>query len=157
MKFLAWALALSPLTISFAGETIPAGEESPTHQITRAADLNWVDAPGLPAGAKLAVLAGNPQAAGPFTLRLKMPAGFLVKPHTHPTDELVTVIEGTFKLGIGSTLEAPAEELKAQDFFHVAKDVPHYGRTDSGVIIQISGQGPWGITFENPADSPARD
>jgi len=56
--------------------------------------------PFLPPGAQLAVLEGDPMASsGDFTIRLKMPDGYKVAPHTHPNRENVTVLSGTLKLG----------------------------------------------------------
>src|SRR5271154_5458958 len=52
-------------------------------------------------GAQLAVLEGNPSAtSGDYTIRLKMPAGYRIAPHWHPQRENVTVISGTFKVGM---------------------------------------------------------
>src|ERR1043166_4999332 len=61
------------------------------HQIMTPSDLKWGDMPpGLPPGAKMTVLNGDPTKAGPFTVRLKAPAGHKVAPHTHPQAERVT-------------------------------------------------------------------
>jgi len=69
-------------------------------------DLKWGDPPAVfRKGAKLAVLSGNPGAAGPYTIRLKMPAGYRIAPHWHPTDENVTVIAGTFFAGMGEKFD----------------------------------------------------
>ena len=56
--------------------------------------LKWMDSAGtgLPAGAKMAVVKGDPSKAGDFTLRIKMPANYTVPPHHHPTDEVVRVV-----------------------------------------------------------------
>src|SRR6478735_6945168 len=70
------------------------------------ADLKWAAAPpGLPSGTKIAVLSGDPGKAGMFTIRLKFPAGLVIPPHHHPTDEMVTVVEGKLSLGMGDTLD----------------------------------------------------
>jgi quercetin dioxygenase-like cupin family protein len=50
----------------------------------------------LPKGAMMVVLSGDPAATGPVVLRLKMPAGYKIPAHWHPTDEHVTVLSGTF-------------------------------------------------------------
>ena len=72
------------------------------------ADLKWGAAPpGLPAGAQLAVLSGDPGKEGMFTIRLKFPAGYSVAPHHHPTPELVTVIDGRMGIGMGEVAERP--------------------------------------------------
>jgi len=75
----------------------PAG-----HKMFAPADIKWVDCPlSLPPGAKLAVLAGDPAKPGPFTIRLQTPDGYQIPAHTHPTDERITVISGTFHMGHG--------------------------------------------------------
>jgi len=57
--------------------------------------------PFLPPGAQLAVLEGDPMAStGDFTIRLKMPDGYKVAPHTHPNRENVTVLSGTLNVGM---------------------------------------------------------
>src|SRR5689334_19970538 len=54
--------------------------------------LKWMDGPpGLPAGAKFAVISGDPGKDGMFTIRAKLPANYAVPPHHHPTDEKVSV------------------------------------------------------------------
>src|SRR5262245_15032856 len=65
-------------------------------------NLKWGDPPPvLQAGAQLAVLSGNPNGAGPFAIRLKMPDGYKIMPHWHPTQENVTVLSGEFHVGMG--------------------------------------------------------
>src|SRR5687768_13970802 len=72
------------------------------HGFFQTADIKWVDGPAsLPKGAKVALLEGNPTQEGPFTMRLQLPDGFKIPPHWHPAIEHVTVISGTFNLGMG--------------------------------------------------------
>jgi hypothetical protein len=87
-----------------AAALVYAAEESKTsatstteHRVMRPADLKWSEAPpGFAAGGKMVVLNGDPSQTGPFTVRLKVPAGYKVMPHTHPTDERLTIISGSF-------------------------------------------------------------
>src|SRR5262249_58503105 len=66
--------------------------------------IQWGPAPDvLPKGAEAVVLYGDPTKEGQFALRLRLPSGYHVPPHHHPVDENVTVISGTFKLGMGET------------------------------------------------------
>src|SRR3546814_5876619 len=60
----------------------------------------------LPAGTQGALLYGDPTKEGPFLLRLKMPAGYKIPPHSHPRPEIVTVISGAFHVGMGETADA---------------------------------------------------
>ena len=81
----------------------PSPEPRVAHVLTPE-HLNWGPAPGiLPAGARLAVLDGDPSKAGPYTMRLEMPAGYRIPPHFHQLDEHVTVISGAFQVGMGDT------------------------------------------------------
>jgi quercetin dioxygenase-like cupin family protein len=69
-------------------------------------EMNWKDGPpSLPAGAKVAVLEGDPGKPGPFVFRVKVPDGYRIPPHTHPKPERVTVISGTFHLGMGEKFD----------------------------------------------------
>jgi quercetin dioxygenase-like cupin family protein len=64
--------------------------------VSSSKDVKWGAAPPvLPKGAMMAVMAGDPGAAGPVTVRLKMPPGYKIPAHWHPTDEQVTVLSGT--------------------------------------------------------------
>ena len=120
------------------------------------ADLKWGPAPpGLPAGAQLAVLSGDPGKEGMFTMRIKFPAGYSVAPHHHPADELVTVIEGDVALGMGDTADRERMTLLKQGGYAVAaKDMNHYVTTTGGGIVQITSHGPFAIVYANPKDDP---
>jgi hypothetical protein len=71
-----------------------------------ASQLEWAPAPNfVPEGAEIAVLYGDPSKDGPYAVRLKMPAGYKVQAHNHPTTEMVTVISCDFHLGMGDKLD----------------------------------------------------
>jgi quercetin dioxygenase-like cupin family protein len=119
-------------------------------------DLKWGPAPpGLPPGAQLAVLSGDPTREGMFTIRLKFPAGFAVAPHHHPTPELVTVMDGQMAIGMGEVADKPkAARLGVGGYVALAADMNHYAFTDTGATIQITSHGPFQIVYVNPADDP---
>ena len=121
-----------------------------------ASDLKWAPAPpGLPAGAQLAVLSGDPGKAGLFTARIKFPAGYTVPPHHHPADEMVTVIEGDFALGMGDKFDREAMTLmKPGGYALAAKTMNHYVTSASGGIVQITSMGPFQIVYANAKDDP---
>src|SRR5262245_2054331 len=91
---------------------IVAAVASPfTALAAQAPALKWGPAPAVfPAGAKMAVLQGDPSKAGVYAVRLDMPDGYKIAPHFHPTDEHVTVISGTFLIGMGDKVE-PAKMM----------------------------------------------
>src|SRR5262249_34856506 len=62
----------------------------------------------LPSGAEIAVLEGDPTKEGPFTMRIKLPDGYRIPPHTHPKTERLTVISGAFRLGMGDRFDERA-------------------------------------------------
>jgi quercetin dioxygenase-like cupin family protein len=120
------------------------------------ADLKWGPAPpGLPAGAQLAVLSGDPTKEGMFTIRLKFPANYAVPPHHHPSDELVTVIDGQTFVGMGDTLDkAKAATMNEAGYIAMPAKMNHYAFTTSGATIQITSRGPFQIIYVNPKDDP---
>ena len=148
-----WALLLGAAAWAQT-ESKPAGHAG--HIMTTEAELVWKDGPpSLPAGAKLAVLEGNPSAPGPFTMRIKVPAGYKIPPHWHPADEHVTVIAGTFSMGVGEKFDEKAvKDLPTGGFAVMATGTRHFAMSREGGIVQVHGVGPWGITYVNPADDP---
>lgn len=120
--------------------------------------LQWGPAPpGLPAGGRIAVLEGDPTKPGPYTVRLDAPKGYEVRPHHHPTAERVRLIEGAFALGHGKDwsndnlvqLTMGAEAV-------LAARAPHFVRAIEHSIVEIRGEGPFEITYENPTDDPRK-
>jgi quercetin dioxygenase-like cupin family protein len=121
-----------------------------------ASDLKWGPAPPVfPAGAQMAVLSGDPGKAGTFVIRLKMPAGYKIPAHHHPTDEYVTVISGDFSLGMGDKLDAAkSAHLMAGGFAEAPAQMNHFAWTKNGTVAQVSAEGPFAMTYVNPADDP---
>jgi quercetin dioxygenase-like cupin family protein len=118
--------------------------------------MKWGPAPpGLPSGAKLAVLSGDPGKEGMFTIRLKFPPGYRVMPHHHPTDELVTVMSGTAAIGMGAAFNRAKAKTLIQGGYVVAPaNMNHYAFTRTGATIQITSRGPFQIVYVNPKDDP---
>jgi uncharacterized protein (TIGR02246 family) len=128
------------------------------HTLLAPAKLAWGPAPPvLPPGAKFAVLSGDPSKAEPFTVRLEVPAGYAVAPHWHPTDEHVTVLAGTFALGMGDTLDkAAATELPVGGYALLPAMMHHYALAKTAATVQVHAMGPFVINYVNPADDPSR-
>ena len=120
------------------------------------AEIKWKDGPAsLPAGAKLAVLEGDPAKEGFFTMRLWLPDGFKIAPHWHPKVEHVTVISGTFNLGMGEKFDqAAGREMPAGTFGFWPANMKHFAWAKGDTVIQLHGIGPWMITYVNPSDDP---
>ncbi len=119
-------------------------------------DIIWADAPSsLPPGAKAAVIDGDPKAIGLFTMRIKIPANYMIMPHTHPADEHITVLKGSFYMGLGGKFdEKTANKIPNGGFVMMKTGTRHYAFTKEESIIQLHGMGPWGIIYVNPADDP---
>lgn len=120
-------------------------------------DLQWGPAPAIfPPGAEMAVLQGDPSKTEEFTVRLRMPSGYKIPPHTHPTTENVTVITGTFLAGMGPQFnEALTQPYGQGDFVSVPQNHAHFAMTRGQTIVQVHAIGPFALTYVNPADTPA--
>ena len=126
-----------------------------SHNVTHAAATTWGPAPpALPPGAQAAVLVGNPGQAGVFTLRLKMPAGYRVPRHWHPTDEAVTLLEGDLTLSMGAADMANDEALSPGDFVNLPAKMHHMASSKGGAVVQIQSTGPFEINYIDPKDDP---
>jgi quercetin dioxygenase-like cupin family protein len=129
------------------------------HLVVRPGGLKWGPAPpSLPPGAQLAVLVGDPGKPGvAYVIRAKLPDGYKVPPHWHPTDENVTVLEGTLLVGKGEKFDPSAtEELPAGSFMRMPKTMRHFAVAKGETVIQLHGVGPFEITYVNPADDPRK-
>lgn len=148
-----WVI-LSALGLATGSIALAAGEMAGPMQPE---EIKWGAGPqGLPAGVKLAVLVGDPASSGPVILRLKMPAGYAIPAHWHPTDENVTVVSGTLGLGMGDKLDRKKSKvLRAGGFAVAPARMNHYAWTKSGAVVEVSLMGPFAITYVNPADDPS--
>jgi len=127
---------------AFAPDTIPWGPAPPV----------------VRPGAQFAVLEGDPTASsGDFTIRLKMPDGFRIAPHWHPLQENVTVISGTFKVGMGDTFNPDAmKTFPAGSFAFLDTNMHHYAMAQGETVVQVHGQSPLQFNYVNPGDEPSK-
>jgi ketosteroid isomerase-like protein/quercetin dioxygenase-like cupin family protein len=135
----------------------PANPSSPM-VVTPAAAIKWMDAPPfLPKGAKLAVLVGDPGKPEPFTVRLQMPDGYKIPPHTHPTDEHVTVMSGTFRAAMGEKWDDKSlGDFAPGSYANMAAGMAHYAAAKGATVVQVHGVGPFVVNYVNPADDPSK-
>ena len=127
------------------------------HMMATPDELKWVDIPSLPPGAKLAVIEGPINQAGPVTFRLRLPANYQIPAHWHPAIEHVTVISGTFNMGTGDKLDqTKSRALTAGSVAIMQPKTNHFAWTKDETIVQVHGMGPWGVTYVNPADDPRK-
>ena len=118
--------------------------------------LKWGPAPPFfPAGARFAVVQGDPGQPGIYTVRLEMPAGYTIRSHTHPTDEHVTVLSGALILGMGDSVNTKGASLLTPGAFITAKaQAHHFAKARTRTVVQVHGEGPFVITYINPKDDP---
>lgn len=127
-----------------------------TAPLAAQAPADWQPAPAfLAKGAQIAVLQGDPGAAGVYTIRLKLPEGYVIAPHFHPTDEQVTVISGHLLIGMGDTVDRfKARRLSAGDYATAPAQSHHYAIAADPTIVQIHGAGPFMITYAHGSEDP---
>ncbi len=136
-----------------------AGAQAPANMTLHpTAEIKWTEGPAaMPKGARMAILEGDPTQPGMFTLRLKFPDGFKVGPHYHSQTEHVTVISGTLHIGMGDQADPKAtRRLSAGDFGFWVAGTHHFAWFEGETILQLHGQGPWTVTYVNPADDPRK-
>ena len=118
--------------------------------------IQWKDGPAsLPKGAKIAVLEGDPSKDGPFVFRVKAPDGYRIPPHTHPKMERVTVVSGTFNIGMGKKSDQKATQaMPAGTYGYWEPNMEHFVWIKGETVVQFHGIGPWAIQYVNPDDDP---
>lgn len=137
--------------------TAPAAAQAPpaAHPAT-STGITWGPAPDVfPAGAQMAIIQGDPASPGVFTLRLRFPDGYRLPPHIHPTDEHVTVISGTFRVGMGPRFTLrDAVTLQAGGFITAPAGHAHFAAAEGVTVVQVHAVGPFAITFVDPVVTP---
>jgi quercetin dioxygenase-like cupin family protein len=142
------AIASTATTVRAQGEK-KGGEK-------KGATLNWGPAPAIfPAGAKMAVEKGDPMKPGEFIVRFQFPDGYRIPPHFHPTDEHARVRSGTFLVGMGDKLDpAATKPLAAGDTATMPAKAHHFAIAKGETTVSIRAEGPFAMTYVNPADKP---
>ena len=132
-------------------------DEASHWQLQEPSQLEWRPAESLPPGAQIAVLEGDPNKEGFFTMRIRMPDGYRVPPHWHPKQERVTVLSGTLNLGSGDTFDpTKTKALEAGTYSSMTPKMPHFAWMKGETVLQLSTLGPWSVTYINPADDPRK-
>lgn len=129
----------------------------------------WMDVPaaalvGTPSvemggTVKIAILQGDPMTAGrSYTVRLSCTDGTKIAPHWHPTTENVTVIRGTFLLGMGAKWDdARMKEIPVGGFASAPAQMRHYAQCKGDGVVQVNGIAPFVVNFVGPDDpGPAK-
>jgi quercetin dioxygenase-like cupin family protein len=137
-------VALFPLACILAvGSLAASAAGNPTIVMANQAKYGPAPKP-YPAEAKMAVLSGDPGAAGsPYTVRLELPSGTKIAAHTHGDTENVTVIRGTLMVGVGSSFNASKMiALTPGSYASIPAETPHYAMAKGETVVQVNGVGP---------------
>ena len=149
------------LLAGVARSQAPAGTAGATpmeHTALAPSDIKWGDPPPFfNKGAKFAVLVGDPSKAGEYyAVRLKMPSGYKVMPHWHPMDENVTVMSGSFAVGMGDKMDPKMKALPTGSFFSMPAKMHHFAFAKGETTVEVSGIGPFKLTYIDPKDDPSK-
>jgi quercetin dioxygenase-like cupin family protein len=152
-----FAMALVSLTVSavLTGSLSAQGAgmgKDMTAVIGKTVVWSPIDVPGFPAGLRIATVVGDPSAAGPYTIRLSFPDGYQFPAHWHPNDENLTVLSGSFQLGMGDKPDpSKLTTYEAGDYLFMPATKPHFGGVKGATVVQLHGQGPFVINLATPA------
>ena len=138
--------------------TPAVAQQQHQHTMVNPSDITWKDGPpSLPKGSQMSVLYGDPSKDGIFVMRLKFPANYKIPPHTHPVDEVVTVVNGKFNIGMGAAFDpAKTTAINTGGVIAMAPGTQHFVQIDQETVVQLSTRGPWAISYVNPADDPRK-
>jgi hypothetical protein len=141
--------AAAVCAVSIYGQDKKEGTEA--HKIVHYGDLKWT---AIIKGCELAPVDGDPNADGAsFVLRLRCADGSKIPAHWHPTDENVTVLKGTFLVGMGETFdESKLQPMNVGNFIALPKDMKHFGLCKGETIVQVHGVGPFKVNWVNPSE-----
>ena len=152
MPFVLHASQDAPATPAQPAVSSPAAA---THVVLQEADLKWGDAPpAFERGAHAVVLSGDPGKPGLFVLRLKVPAGYKVANHWHPTDEHVTLLDGDVTLQMNDG--AQTQPLSRGAYVLLPAQMHHAVSTKNGATVQVTAMGPFELTYVDPKDDPRK-
>jgi anti-sigma factor ChrR (cupin superfamily) len=136
---------------SGSGDVPDTSPTAPSASEADKQDIQWGPAPSvLPPGAQIAVLEGDPAGSGTFTLRLKLPNGYRIAPHTHPTIENLTILAGDFRTAMGTQFDESKLEAHGRDaFLSVPAEHAHFAMARGETVVQVHGLGPFAINYVN--------
>ncbi|HWO38325.1 MAG TPA: cupin domain-containing protein [Candidatus Acidoferrum sp.] len=145
------ALAAALAVFAVTSHSQEQKESGSAHKIVHFADLKWTP---IIKGCDLAPVSGDPNADGePFVLRLRCVDGAKIPAHWHPTDENVTVLKGTFLVGMGETFdESKLEPMNVGNFVAMPKEMRHFALAKGETIVQVHGAGPFKVNWVNPSE-----
>jgi hypothetical protein len=145
------AALLGIAALAAGGYSQEKKESTDAHKIVHFGDLKWTP---IMKGCDLAGLSGDPNGEGtPFVVRIRCVDGAKIPAHWHPTDENVTVLKGTFLVGMGETFdEAKMQTMNVGNFVSMPKEMRHFATCKGETIVQVHGAGPFKVNWVNPSE-----
>ena len=126
-----------------------------THVILAPNEITF--GPLRPGGTRWAVIEGNPEQAGPFTMRVLLPANWTIAPHFHAATEYLTVLSGTLYAGVGERFSvSEMKALPAGGFMVMPPKTPHYLLVKEETTIQVQMIGPLVLTYIDQTGDPIK-
>jgi quercetin dioxygenase-like cupin family protein len=145
MKWISTAFLLIALPVSMAVANETVIKLTPD-------EIDWGPANE---GPQSVVLYGDPAAQGMFAIRVRAPKGASLPAHTHPVPEILTVISGTLRIGLGTEPDmTQGKVLPAGSFVVLPAGTPHYVFVEDDSVAQINSTGPWGRMLVDSAGNP---
>jgi quercetin dioxygenase-like cupin family protein len=147
------ALAGLPAAVAAQDTAQPAAMGADAMKAVAGHALQWsaIQPEGFDAGMEIATLSGDPSVPDqPYTVRLKFKDGYRFPAHYHPRTENLTVLKGTFLLGMGDT---PSDQLATYgpgDYLYLPPLQPHFGGAKGETEVQLHGVGPFEIKLAKP-------
>jgi len=151
-------LCLAVMLAFACGNAVAEEATEPAHVLVQGDELKWGDPPPVfEKGMSFTVVSGDPSKSGLYVVRLKMPAGYMIAPHWHPTDEHVTVLSGTVAIGMGEKFDkATMTKMPVGGYVLLPAEMRHYAMAATDAVVQVHGPGPFALTYVNPADDPSK-
>ena len=144
-------IKLMPFIVGLLGAAYVHAQQVPA----AASDFKWVNAPAsLPQGAKMALLQGDPAKPGAFAFRLKLPAGYQLKPQSSPAIDRMIVVSGAFNVGAGEKFDYARTMPLYTGYAYWPGKSPYFAFTKEETVVEIQGAGPWAVNYVNAADDP---
>lgn len=155
MKTVSFPRLASPLAMALAlAFAVPALGEDYTPVRLTPDEIQLKSDASRPGSMDIATLAGDLAKPGLYAVRIRLPSQIRVQPHTHPDDRAVVVLSGTVHIGFGERFDpALMRAMPPGSFFVEPARIPHFAWVQGAdAIVQVSGIGPSGTVYLNPAD-----
>jgi hypothetical protein len=117
----------------------------------------WVPAPaGMPKGAKIIVVSGDPAKEGPYTVQMRYPAGYRIGPHRYPSEVSFKILNGGLTYGLGTDTHSEIKSLTKGTTGTVPANTYYYASTSIGATMEFTGIGPISIEYARAKDDPRK-